>query len=137
MKHHTQQNLFDRNTVEKYRDKNLYFATTNKYVCMYILRTISVSIGKVETEHVDNLNTKSRRVTDRYNQISAPLTRKLFYHIFKTSLRTNDYYKLSTDILLNKCNGTAVFLLYHESEFPTWGHLNILYRVGRNGIIVD
>lgn len=104
---------------------------------MYILRTISVSIGKVETEHVDNLNTKSRTVTDRYNQISAPLTQKPFYHIFKTFLRTNDYYKLSSDILLKKCNGTAVFLLYHESEFPTMEHLNILYRVGRNGIIID
>lgn len=106
MKHHAH-HLFDRNTVEKYRDKNFYFATPNKYVCMYILRTISVSIGKVETEHVDNLNTKSRRVTNRYNQISKPLTRKHFYHTFKTSLRTNDYYKLSTDILLNKCNGRA------------------------------
>lgn len=119
------------------KNTEMKIPTLQRRINIYILRTISVSIGKVETEHIDNLNTKSRRVTDRYNQISAPLTRKLSYHIFKTSLRTNDYYKLSSDILLNKCNGTAVFPLYHESEFPTWEYLTILYRVGRNGIIVD
>ena len=119
------------------KNTEMKIPTLQRRINIYILRTISVSIGKVETEHIDNLNTKSRRVTDRYNQISAPLTRKLSYHIFKTSLRTNDYYKLSSDILLNKCNGTAVFPLYHESEFPIWEYLTILYRVGRNGIIVD